>query len=185
MKTPFLSKLSRLWRYSVITITLAIVTACTTPNQLKNIEETMYFAGRLSLTEVSDSHNPAQQNTQSWTAHFELAGTPEHGKLMLYTPVGTTVAKVVWQNKQAFVEPSNGIEYFSGLDEISSTYFHQDIPITALFDWLQGKPTQQDIKGWEVDLTRADRGIIKAERLTPQPRVTLKAVVDEHTKQAM
>ena len=183
MNMSFISKLSHTYRLVIAGIFVVFLTACTTPEQLKNTDETMYFAGRLSLTEITENHNIAQQNTQSWTAHFELAGAPEQGQLMLYTPVGTTVAKVVWQSRRAQVETSDGkVEYFNGLDELSHAYFQQNIPIAALFDWLQGKPTQQHITGWEVDLSRAERGIIKAERRTPQPRVTLRAVVDERTK---
>lgn len=174
----FKQKLPALLFYSIIALLWIHLSACT-PTQLRTADTPMYFAGRLSLVQDPPSHEDNQQ-PQTWSAHFELAGTPQEGSLLLYTPVGTTVAKVTWHTHQAIVETSDGLRYYNSLDELTGSYFEQNVPVAALFDWLKGKPTRQEIAGWNVDLSRSERGIIKAERFNPLPRVQLRAVVDEH-----
>lgn len=168
--------------YGIIILLFIQLTACT-PSLLRTTDAPMYFAGRLSLVQYPEAH-AIEEQVQSWSAHFELAGSPEEGSLLLYTPVGTTVAKVTWQPYQAIIETSEGIQYYESLDDVTSTYFQQSVPVAALFDWLKGEPTKQDIAGWDVDLSRSQRGIIKAERREPAPRVSLRAVVDERSDQS-
>ena len=164
--------------YGIAGLLLIHLSACT-PTQLRTADAPMYFAGRLSLVQ-DPAPDDLHQQPQSWSAHFELAGTPEKGNLLLYTPVGTTVAKVTWRTQQAIVQTADDLQYFANLDELTSTYFKQNIPVAALFDWLRGKPPQQEVTGWHIDLSASERGIIKAERTTPLPRVQLRLVVDEH-----
>ncbi|MGL4666698.1 MAG: lipoprotein insertase outer membrane protein LolB [Saezia sp.] len=185
MKKTFIYQPLLLCFYCLSALLLIHLTACSAPSQLRATPASMYFSGRLSLVQDPDPFalDPQAQQGQTWTAHFELAGSPENGTLHLYTPVGTTVAKVTWQSGQAIVETSNDIQYFNSLEELTSRHFQQSIPVAALFDWLKGTPTKQNIEGWRVDLSKSERGIIKADRLDPTPQVHLKIVVDERNDQ--
>lgn len=160
----------------VCIISLAL-TSCTL-TQLRGTNAELYFAGRLAITQDADPQVPGSK-ADSWSAHFELAGNPTKGTLLLYTPVGTTVAKLQWEPGMATLEADKQIQTYSSLDELTVTHFEQTLPVAALFDWLQGHPTQQVIPGWDVDLDRAPAGIISAQRTYPPPRVRLRAVVNE------
>lgn len=152
-----------------------LLTACPA-HHLRNIPADFYFAGRLALTQEAPPDDPTA--TKAWSAHFELAGNIIEGSLRLSTPVGTTVAQVNWTSDLATVQTSDETLSFSSLNELTQRYFQQTVPIVALFDWLAGKPTAQDVPGWQVDLSRTGKGIITAQRQTPSPRVRLRAVVD-------
>lgn len=179
MNKPLIKKNKPLLLFCIIIPLLTLLNACTIPKQLSSTETPTYFSGRLSLSQEYDPLNP-DLPMQSWSAHFELSGTPEAGHLILYTPVGTTVAKVSWTPQQAMVKTADNIQYFNNLDELTNAYFHQSIPITALFDWLKGKKTPHEVVGWRVDLSRAEHGIIKAQRISPLPKMNLRAVVDDY-----
>lgn len=171
------------WQRFTAWITLCMVLLATcmgascTFDRLKGAQQR--FVGRIALSQEADPNNP-DSKADSWSAHFELAGTPEQGTLLLYTPVGTVVAEIEWQPHFASVKTSDTYQVYRDLDDLTYTYFEQSIPVAALFDWLRGQPTQQQIEGWEVDLTYAGRGTIKAQRLTPAPIIRLRAILDEY-----
>ena len=178
MHTIWHSISGRLAQSVLLLCILAIgsLTACTF-NRLQGTAD-LRFVGRLALSQDADPRNP-ESKADSWSAHFELAGAPHKGTLLLYTPVGTIVAKVTWEPGSAVLETSDQTEIYNNLDELTSLYFQQTLPIAALFDWLQGQQTQHIIPGWSVDLEKAPQGIISAQRTDPAPRVRLRAVVDE------
>lgn len=171
------------WQRFTAWITLSIVLLATcmgascTFDRLKGAPQR--FVGRIALSQEADPNNP-DSKADSWSAHFELAGTPEQGTLLLYTPVGTVIAQIEWQPNFASVKTSDAYHTYTNLNNLTFSYFQQNIPVAALFDWLRGQPTQQHIQGWEVDLTRAASGVIKAQRLTPAPIIRLRAIVDEY-----
>lgn len=136
-----------------------------------------YIAGRLALSMAADPSIP-NSKPESWSAHFELDGNPLEGRLRLSTPVGTTVAQVEWAPDHATVQTDKEMLTFRNLDELTSSYFNQTVPVAALFDWLAGKQTQQDVPGWDVNLSAANEGIIKAERSDLAPQVKLRAKVE-------
>lgn len=171
--------LQRCWRYLLLGLfALSALSACDL-YRLRGLGAPLYFAGRLALTQDADPRDP-QSKAQSWSAHFELAGTPDKGTLRLYTPVGTTVAQVRWEQGFAILETNEETREYTSLDALTLDYFQQSIPVAALFDWLQGKPTRREIPGWNVDLNRSASGVISAERANPVPRVRLRAIVEEH-----
>jgi outer membrane lipoprotein LolB len=50
------------------------------------------------------------------------------------------------------------------------------LPVTALFDWLNGTAAQAE--GWQADLNNLDQGRLTAMRHTPAPRATLRIALD-------
>jgi outer membrane lipoprotein LolB len=52
-----------------------------------------------------------------------------------------------------------------------------EIPVRALFDWLNGIPTE--VPGWRVDLTQLPEGRLQVRRLTPTPTVDLRLKVQQ------
>ncbi len=55
-----------------------------------------------------------------------------------------------------------------------------DIPVAALFDWLQGKATT--VSGWQTDLSRIADGRLRAERYSPPPEASLRIVLDQEAR---
>lgn len=166
--------LPRLFYIGVIAFLCALLTAC--PSILPYTGQ-FYFSGRIAVSVSADPNIP-NSKADSWSANFELSGSPQEGSLRLATPVGTTVAHVEWSADHAMVQTNEETLMFANLDELTRSYFNQNIPIAALFDWLAGKPTQQDVPGWEVDLKRASNHIIKAEKNAANaPKIKLRAVV--------
>ena len=180
--SPVSSLSSHGWKRLHIWLLLCLVTLTLTACPLYGLRDLgapLYFAGRLALSQEADPRIPGSK-ADSWSAHFELAGSPAQGTLRLSTPVGSTIAQVDWQPGKAVLTTSEETQNYESLDALTQAYFEQTIPIAALFDWLQGKPTEQVVPGWEVNLTRAAGGVISAERQQPAPRVRLRAIVDEH-----
>jgi outer membrane lipoprotein LolB len=50
------------------------------------------------------------------------------------------------------------------------------LPVSALFDWLKGKP--HEAIGWQADLSTLQDGALIARRTTPLPAVTLRLKLD-------
>lgn len=176
---PTSNRPRRAFHIALLLFVCALLTACPS-HLLRYTGAEFYFAGRLALSVGADP-NIAQSQPQSWSAHFELAGNPIEGTLRLSTPVGTTIAQVEWKLGHATVQTNEETLVFASLDELTSAYFNQSIPVAALFDWLAGKTSQQVVPGWEVNLSRAAKGVVSAERnYANTPHVKLRAVIDIH-----
>lgn len=128
-----------------------------------------HWSGRLAL-QVEDAQN------QSFSAGFELLGTPQHGELLLFTPLGSTLARLVWTAGQATLQQGSDIKTSDSLPALVQELTGSALPIAALFDWLQGQATAA--AGWEVDLSRMPQGRLLARRSDPQPPATLRVVLD-------
>jgi outer membrane lipoprotein LolB len=129
-----------------------------------------HWNGRFALTVQSE---PAQ----STAASFELSGSPSQGELQLFSPLGTTLAVLTWTpTKATLSQPS--LEQTSGsLDDLVAQATGTEIPVRALFDWLNGIPTE--VPGWRVDLTQLPEGRLQVRRLTPTPTVDLRLKVQQ------
>ncbi len=128
-----------------------------------------HWSGRLAL-QVEDARN------QSFSAGFELAGTPQRGELLLFTPLGSTLARLMWAPGQARLQQGDETKASESLPALVQELTGSDLPVAALFDWLQEKPTA--VPGWEVDLSRMPQGRLQARRNDPQPPATLRVVLD-------
>jgi outer membrane lipoprotein LolB len=144
------------------------------------------LGGRLSLQVDAAPPEPARQ----LSAGFELRGDPARGALDLTSPLGTVLAQARWQPGRAELQTPTGQQSFSDLDGLSRSTFGEPLPLTALFDWLRGRPwagaasqplaagTGFEQLGWQVDTGRLAEGHLTARRSLP-PAVTLRVRLED------
>jgi outer membrane lipoprotein LolB len=144
----------------------AVLSACATPPRSALPGETVW-SGRLSLQ--VDSAPP-----QSFSAAFDLRGAPAEGELQLTSPLGNTLATVVWTPQSAELRQGGQVTRRGNLDELTSELSGTAVPVAALFGWLRGE--QGDVPGWQADLSRQAEGRITARRSTPLPTAELRVV---------
>jgi outer membrane lipoprotein LolB len=123
--------------------------------------------GRLALS--VDSQPP-----QSFSAGFDLHGSPDAGELQLVSPLGNTLALVVWDATGAELRQGGQVTRRGSLDELTAELSGTAVPVAALFGWLKGQPG--DVPGWQADLTRQPEGRVTARRTTPLPTAELRVV---------
>lgn len=126
------------------------------------------WQGRLALR--VDSEPP-----QSFAAAFELTGTAAAGELVLYTPIGTTLAVLTWAPQSALLRNGGDVRSFDSLDALALQATGASIPIASLFDWLAGTATPAD--GWQADVTQLANGRVTARRTAPLPSAELKLLL--------
>jgi outer membrane lipoprotein LolB len=126
------------------------------------------WSGRLSLQVEED---PPRQ----YSAAFELSGDALAGELRLSSPFGQLLALAQWQTGEATLRRGDQRQSYADLDTLTRELVGAVIPVGALFDWLQGRPTAVD--GWEVDLSDRASGRLRAQRLQPTPAATLQLVI--------
>ena len=150
---------------------VAMLGGCAQPaRQLQpDVAASHHWSGRMAL-QVQD----AQQ--QSFSAGFELQGQPESGTLLVFNPLGSIMARLQWTRAGATLQQGDQITQSDSLPELITRMTGSDIPVAALFDWLQGKPTPA--QGWEADLAAYGDGKITAQRLYPQPEASLRIVIE-------
>lgn len=117
-----------------------------------------------------------RSDPQSFSASFELRGSPESGSLQLFTPLGSSVALISWQPGNATLQQAQSQRNSASLEELVRDTLGTAIPIPALFAWLQGQ--HQEADGWSVDLSRYPDGHIAANRHTPAPAASLRLILD-------
>ena len=128
---------------------------------------------------------------RSVSAAFELAGTPDSGRLDLSTPLGTVLARASWKPGQVRLSTPEGDTGFADLDALTREMLGEALPVAALFDWLHGRPwpgaastasasaTEPGFEqlGWAVNLARFDEAWVLARR-DRAPAVTVRAKLD-------
>lgn len=154
------------WRL-VAMMCLVLLTACATPQRIPQPGE-MAWNGRLSVR--VDSLPP-----QSFTAGFDLRGSPQAGELQLTSPLGNTLATVQWSPQGADLRQGQQITTRSSLDQLTTELIGTSLPVAALFGWLQGQPSE-DAHGWQADLARQPEGRVTARRSAPLPTAELRIV---------
>ncbi|TDS70963.1 outer membrane lipoprotein LolB [Comamonas sp. JUb58] len=149
---------------------LPVLSACSTAaRQLEAAPGKTYWSGRMSVQVL-------ESPPQSTSGSFELSGSAASGELVLLNPLGNIVARVQWSPGQASAQQGTQTRQASSLDELTQTLLGTSLPIAALFDWLQGKPTEA--AGWQADLAGRSEGKILARRLDPLPEASLRIVLD-------
>lgn len=128
-----------------------------------------YWNGRLAL-QIEDP------SAQSYSAGFELHGNPAQGELVLTSPLGNVLAHLRWAPGQAMLVSGNETQTAASLDALVVQATGTPIPITALFDWLNG--VAANATGWQADMSRLEQGRLTAVRHTPEPRATLRIALD-------
>ena len=126
-------------------------------------------SGRMAINERVD-------NGRRFSAAFELQGTATQGELSIFTPLGSVLRKLVWDAESARLLDGSSEQRFANLAELSRAALGTELPIAALFDWLEGRATE--VAGWQIDLSRHAQGRIMATREAPAPAVELRVVLD-------
>lgn len=177
---------------SVATLALALGTlsGCATvqPPMAATDPLARSYAGRMAVKVEGDE-------ARSFTAGFDLQGTDQRGQLALVSPIGTQVGRAVWQPGSVLWQAADGERRFESLDELSQELLGDVVPLGALFDWIAGRPWQEQPSrpltdttdgsatgfrqlGWNVQTGRAAEGVIVAQRRLPAPTVTVRIKLD-------
>ena len=154
-------------RWAALLIATALLSGCATPQRAALPGED-FWSGRLAMTVQSDP-------PQSFSAGFDLRGTPDAGELQLTSPLGTSLATVVWQPGLAEMRQGGQVTRRGSLDELTAELSGTPVPVAALFGWLRGQAG--DVPGWQADLTHQPEGRITARRISPMPTAELRVVV--------
>lgn len=113
---------------------------------------------------------------QGFAADFDLQGDAQTGKLVFFTPIGTTAVQLQWSAQGAQLRSGGEPQYFDSIDGLTAHTTGAVLPIAKLFLWLNGKNVTDP--SWEVDLTDLAEGLIRAKRQPPDIPVELKITLD-------
>ena len=125
--------------------------------------------GRLSLRVDTDP-------VQSMAAGFDLRGSAGAGELSLYTPLGSTLARLLWSPGTAELQWNGQPRNFDSMDALTTEATGTALPIAGLFLWLNGDPAQ--MPGWSAHLRGLNEGKLLARRTTPTPTVELRLIFE-------
>jgi outer membrane lipoprotein LolB len=81
-----------------------------------------------------------------------------------------------WAPGSAVLTGTGTPRQFDSLGALTQATIGLDIPITALFDWLQGTASQA--ASWEADLTELANGKLTAKRTAPDMRAEIKLLME-------
>jgi len=164
----------RLAELLLILVTLFGIVGCASGSRTAAEEgaQITSWSGRLSVrVDATEALGP-----QAFSSFFELQGKPEQGQLRFFTPLGSTAAFIAWSPGQAQLQAGGDIQHFSNIAELTEHLLGTPVPLTALFAWLAGDPSNLD--GWQVDQTQFDSGKIVAQRVDPAPRAEIKVLLE-------
>jgi outer membrane lipoprotein LolB len=113
---------------------------------------------------------------KAFSAGFELTGNERTGELLLFSPLGTTVASLRWSPLGAFLLSEGSTRQFDSLDALALEATGAALPMASLFQWLQGQASEAD--GWQSDLSQLSQGKLQARRSRPLPAAELRLVLE-------
>ena len=156
---------------AILAITIFLIAGCASPTGARGTfdPETSQWSGRLGLTLESEP-------PQSFSASFDLRGTPQAGELTLTSPIGSTLAVMQWHPREAWLRQGDQARRYDSIDTLAQEVTGTPLPVRALFGWLNGTP--QAVEGWEADLSRLPDGRLVARRLMPLPTAELRVVLE-------
>lgn len=114
---------------------------------------------------------------QSFSASFQLQGSPAQGSLDVFNPLGSQIAQLQWQPGTAWLQQGDRVTQSDSLEALLRQSLGTALPVQALFSWLNGQPA--DAPGWQVDLSRHAQGRITAQRFQPLPQAILRVVLQQ------
>jgi outer membrane lipoprotein LolB len=164
------------WRRSPVRLLSAallagVVSGCAIIPPQAAGEAAPQWSGRLGLQVRGDA-------PQSFSAGFLLRGSPSSGVLSLFTPIGSTAAVLRWSPGSARLEAEGQpAQQAESVDALLARATGAAVPVAALFDWLDGRPTA--IAGWQPDLSFLNQGRLRATRTHPAPAVELRVVLEQ------
>lgn len=162
--------ITRRWRLLCLIATLFIA-GCAVParSKVENTAENPVWHGRLAVQVEGDT-------PQSFFASFELRGHARRGELNLYSPLGTTVARLRWTPRSATLLGSGETRTFTSLDALALEATGTPLPVAALFDWLAGHEASDT--HWQADLSQRAEGRLSARRQWPEPSAEIRLVLE-------
>lgn len=128
-----------------------------------------FWSGRMAIQVLKDP-------PESMSASFELQGSALQGEMLLLSPIGTTLARLAWTPDGAKLNHGAQSLESPNLQVLATRLTGTELPIAALFDWLDGRAAEAP--GWQVDLSQHAQGRLSAERLSPEPRTALRIVLN-------
>ena len=149
-----------------------LITGCASPQKSagSNDSQNNEWSGRISLQIQSEP-------PQAFFAGFELKGKADAGELKLTSPIGSVLGVMRWSRSEAVLESGRDVKKFASVDALLEQTTGAAIPVSALFDWLNGKNTS--LNGWTADLSQQPDGKISAKRTNPAPQTDLRVVLDQ------
>ena len=153
------------------------------------------WSGRLAVRTDAAPDVPAR----SMSGQFELSGNASSGQLVLTSPIGTTIARARWSDpvgtqgapSRIELEADGGTTHYATLEDMMQRAIGDQLPLAAMFDWLDGRPWPAapvergadgrsfDQLGWHVDLSQlADNRLIDAQRPRPRPVLHVRVKLD-------
>ena len=155
----------------LLALAVMLAAGCATPTRTTVPADTATgpWSGRLAL-QVEDNQS------QSFSAGFELKGSARSGELSLFTPIGGTLAVLDWTPESAVLRSDGKTRNFESVEALVTHATGAAIPVAALFDWLRGIDTP--VAGWQADLSLLAQGRLRARRLQPPPQADLRVVLD-------
>ena len=127
------------------------------------------WAGRLALRVEFDQ-------TQSFSAGFALKGNAQAGELSLYSPLGSTIAQLVWTPGDARLRSGGKEQTFDSLEALTRQATGTELPVASMFQWLAGE--NASAIGWDADLKELSKGRLVARRGAPPPAVVMRLVLE-------
>lgn len=116
------------------------------------------------------------QASQAFSAGFELRGNAESGLLLLFSPLGSTLARLSWSPVEARLLSEGKEQTFASFAALSEQVTGASLPLGGLFQWLAGVPAA--VEGWQAELGNLPNGRLQARRSTPLPAVELRIILD-------
>jgi len=153
------------------------------------------WSGRLGVRSDAAPGQPAR----SMSGQFELSGSASSGQLILTSPIGTTIARARWSDpigsqgapSRIELEADGASTRYATLEDMMQRAIGDQLPLAAMFDWLEGRPWPAaaavrgadgrsfDQLGWHVDLSQlADNRLIDAQRPLPPPALRVRVKLD-------
>jgi outer membrane lipoprotein LolB len=167
----------RTWGLAALLTLINLIAGCALPIRanVQNDANVYFWKGRLALRVHAD---PAEvkASASSFSAPFELQGNALQGELVLFTPLGSTAAAILWAPGKAVLQARGEDREFGNLSQLIRELLGTDVPVAALFAWLNGQA--QEVNSWQVDLSQRSQGKILARRVTPAPFAELRLVLD-------
>ena len=153
------------------------------------------WSGKLGVRTDAAPDQPAR----SMSGTFELSGNASSGQLVLTSPIGTTIARARWSDpagtqgapSKIELEADGGTTHYATLEDMMQHAIGDQLPLAAMFDWLDGRPwpaapvqrgadgSSFDQLGWHVDLSQlAGNRLIDAQRPQPAPVLHVRVKLD-------
>lgn len=162
----------RVGRIAAALVATFLIASCAVPMRQKATfdDGVPHWQGRL-LVKVTGP------NPSSFSSSFELQGNATTGQLAFTNALGTILARISWAPGSATLQTVSSPQTFPDMDALTLYAAGAELPVTQLFDWLQGRPTPSP--GWAVDLSGQPEGRLSAHRNAPLPEVDMRIVLEK------